>query len=77
MRGRVRREPADRLRKLALCCNRPASPCLVPGDRYVYEALQEVALLARRRAPGVLELLVRGEELAGPDQCEPALELRL
>jgi hypothetical protein len=30
----------------------------------VDEALEEIALLSRRRAPGVLERLVRSEELA-------------
>jgi hypothetical protein len=34
----------------------------------VDEALVEVALLRWRRAPGQLELLVRGEELAAPDE---------
>jgi hypothetical protein len=41
----------------------------------VHEALEEVALLGRRRAPRVLEHLVRGEELAGSNQLEPAREL--
>ncbi len=38
------------------------------------EPLQEVALLGRRLPPLVLELLVRGEELAGGDQLETAVE---
>jgi hypothetical protein len=41
----------------------------------VYEPLEEVALLERGGAPGVLEHLVGGEVLAAPDQLEPALEL--
>jgi hypothetical protein len=41
----------------------------------VDETLEEVALLGRRRPPGVLERLVRGEELAAPNQLEPAGEL--
>jgi hypothetical protein len=41
-----------------------AAPGLVPGDREVDEPLEEVALLGRRGAPRVLELLVGREELA-------------
>jgi len=48
---------------------------LVPGDGDVDETLEEVSLLGRRRAPRVLERLVRGEELAAPNQLEPAREL--
>ena len=77
MGGRVGREPANRLRQLALGCDGTASPRLIPRDRDVHEALKEVAFLRRRGAPLVLELLVRGEVLAGADQREPALELRL
>lgn len=40
----------------------------------MHQALEEVAFRLRRRAPGVLELLVRREVLAAADQVEPALE---
>jgi hypothetical protein len=41
----------------------------------VDEALEEVLLGPIRRPPRVLERLVRGEELAAPDQAEAALEI--
>jgi hypothetical protein len=40
----------------------------------VDESLQEVAFFGRRNAPGVLELLVRGEVLAGADQLDAGLK---
>ena len=40
------------------------------------EPLKEVALLGRRRAPGVLELLVRREVLAAADQLESTFAAR-
>jgi hypothetical protein len=43
----------------------------------VDEALEEVALGGVGGAPGILEHLVRGEELAAPDQLETAREPRL
>lgn len=73
--GRVRREPADCLRELSLGADPPASPGLVPRDRDVHEALQEVALLRRCCAPCVLELLVRGEVLPGADQLDAPFKL--
>jgi hypothetical protein len=42
----------------------------------VNESLKEVALPVLGGAPGVLELLVRSEELAAPDQLEAELKLR-
>jgi hypothetical protein len=36
--------------------------------------LEEVPLAGLGGAPGVFQLLVGGEELAGPDQLEAALE---
>ena len=74
VRGRVRREPALRLLELLLAADPPSATGLIPRDGYVNEALVEVALPARRRAPRELELLVRREELAGADQVEPAGE---
>lgn len=75
MSRRVGLEPPRRLLELPLAADAVASARLVPGDRDVDEALKEVALLRRRRAPGVLERLVRGEELAASNQPEPAREL--
>jgi hypothetical protein len=72
---RERREPPCRLLELPPRCDGTAAAGLVPGDRDVDETLEEVALLGRRRPPGVLERLVRGEELAAPNELEPAREL--
>jgi len=68
MRGRVGRQPADRLLELALGSDSPTAAGLVPDDRHVNEALEEVAFGRRRRTPGELELLVRGEVLACTDE---------
>ena len=72
--GRIRRKPPGRLLELALAADAVAASGLVPRDRDVDQPLEEVALLGGRRAPGVLELLVGGEELPAADQVEPALE---
>ena len=71
---RVRRQAAVGLRKLALAADAIAAAGLVPGDRHVDQALEEVALRAVGRAPGVLERLVRGEELSAADQVEALCE---
>ncbi|MGB2953258.1 MAG: hypothetical protein WBB74_07675 [Gaiellaceae bacterium] len=68
MLRRVRAESPSRLLELALATDPVAAPSLVPGDGDVDEPLEEVALGGLRCAPDVLELLVRGEELAAPDQ---------
>src|SRR5919108_146293 len=68
MLGCVRLEASERLRQLAFGSDAPASPRLVPGDSDVDESLEEVALVRGRGAPGVLELLVRGEVLPRADQ---------
>jgi hypothetical protein len=65
---RVRSQAPDRLRELPLGADAPAAACLVPGHRDVHEALEEVAFRRGRRTPRQLELLVRGEVLAAPDQ---------
>ena len=70
MRGRVRRQASDRFRELPLGADLPPAACLVPRDGDVDEALKEVAFLARRCTPCELELLVRGEVLAAPDQLK-------
>jgi hypothetical protein len=64
----VRAESPRRLLELALAADPVPAPDLVPRDRDVDEPLVEVALLRRRRPPCELELLVRGEELAAPNQ---------
>ena len=74
MRGRVGRQPADRLLELALATNSVAPTGLVPGDGDVHEALEEVALGRLGGTPRVFQLLVSGEELAGPNQFQAALE---
>ena len=75
MLRRVRPEPPGRLLQLALAADPVAAAGLVPRDRHVDEALVEVALLRLGRAPGVLELLVRREVFAAPDQVEPGFKL--
>ena len=75
MIGRVRPEPPGRLLELPLAADAVPAAGLVPRDREVDEALEEVALLGRRGPPDVLELLVGGEVLAVANQVESALEL--
>jgi hypothetical protein len=74
MRGAVRREPAARLLELAFAADSPAAPGLVPGDGDVHEPLEEIPLRGFGGTPRVFELLVSGEELAGPDQLQAAIE---
>ena len=68
MRGGEGSQAADGLGELALSADPPAPAGLVPGHRDVDEPLEEVTLLDRSRAPGELELLVRGEVLTGADE---------
>ncbi len=70
MRRRVRPEPPGRLLELPRGADAPPAPGLVPRDRDVDEPLVEVALPGVGGAPGELQLLVRLEVLAGPDQVE-------
>ncbi len=72
----IRAQAALRLLELALAADAIAASRLVPGDGDVNEALVEVTLLRRGRAPDVLQNLVSGEVLAPADQLEPALEVR-
>jgi hypothetical protein len=72
----VRAEPSLRLLELALAADPVPAPGLVPRDGDVDEALEEVPLLGRCRAPRQLELLVRGEELAAPDELYALLKVR-
>jgi hypothetical protein len=64
-----------RLGELALAAGSIAPPRLVPGDRDVDEPLEEVALPFVSGAPRRLQLLVRGEVLAAPDQLETGSQL--
>jgi hypothetical protein len=73
MHGRVRRQPADRLLPLPAGADRPPSSRLVREDDRMDEALEEVALVVTRGAPGKLERLVRGEPLAGACELEAVL----
>lgn len=70
MSGRERLEPAQCLRELPLGADLATAAGLIPGNRDVHETLEEVALFGGRRAPRVLELLVRGEVLAGPYELD-------
>ena len=68
-------EAALRLLELPLEPDPIPAAGLVPGNRDVHETLKEVALFGRRRAPGILELLVCGEVLATPREVEPAFQV--
>jgi hypothetical protein len=74
---RERREPPRRLPELPLAADAVAAAGLVPRDCDVDEALEEVLLGGLGRAPGELELFVRGEELAGANQVQTCLKRRL
>lgn len=74
MRRCVGREPASRLRELPLATRPVAAAGVVPGDRDMDEALEEVPLLVRRLTPFVLELLVRVEVRSVADQLESSLQ---
>jgi hypothetical protein len=72
-----RRESPRRLLELPLAADAVAAAGLVPGYRDVDEALEEVLLGRFGGPPGQLEVLVRGEELAAPDQVEAGVKRRL
>jgi hypothetical protein len=72
--GGERREPPGCLLELPLAADTVPAAGLIPGDRDVHEALEEVLLRGIGCTPGQLELLVRGEELAAPDQLEAGLK---
>jgi hypothetical protein len=74
MRRRVGLQPAARLLQLAFATDSVAPAGLVPGDRDVNEALEKVALGRLSCAPRVFQFLVGGEELAGANQLQAALE---
>jgi hypothetical protein len=75
MLGRERREPALGLLELPLEPGAIPTAGLVPRDDDVHEPLEEVLLLGLRRAPGILERLVRGEVLAPPREVEPVRQI--
>ena len=74
MERRIRSQSQTRFLELAFAANPFATAGLVPGHGHVHEPLEEIALLGLGGAPRVLELFVRGEELAAPDQLEAPLE---
>jgi hypothetical protein len=67
VRRAVGREAPARLLELAFAADLVTAPGLVPGDRHVNEPLEEVALGRLGGTPRVFQLLVSGEELAGPN----------
>jgi hypothetical protein len=67
---RERLEATSRLRELPLAPGAVPPARVVPGDRDVDETLEEVLLRRLCRPPGLLELLVRLEVLAAPDQLD-------
>ncbi len=74
MRGRVRTEPARCFCQLPLGTDPATASGLVPRNGDVHQTLEEVTLLGGRRAPGILELLVRGEVLACTNQLDACEE---
>jgi hypothetical protein len=74
MCGRVRAESPLRLYELPFESSAVSALVLVPGDDDVDEALEEVALVAVRRAPGELERLVRVEIAAGTGELESLVQ---
>jgi CheY-like chemotaxis protein len=75
-----RGEPEEtplRLRELAFAADVVSAAALVPRHDDVHEALEEVALGRLRRAPRLLEGLVRLEVAARPREAEPFGEFLL
>lgn len=67
---RERLETPSRLGELALAPGAVSAARVVPGDRDVDETLEKVLLRRVGRPPGLLELLVRLEVLAAPNQLD-------
>jgi hypothetical protein len=63
-------EPPRRLFELPLAARPVSATGVVPGDRHVDEALEEVLLRGVGRPPGVLQRFVRLEVFAAADQLE-------
>ena len=76
MLGSERAESPPRLLELPLAAHAVAPPGLVPRDRDVDKALEEVLLRRIGGAPDVLERLVRLEVLAVRDLREPGAKSR-
>jgi hypothetical protein len=73
--GREAAQAACGLLQLPLAADPVPAAGLVPSDRDVDEALEEVTLVGTRGSPGVFELLVGGEELASANQVEATSKL--
>ena len=74
VRRGVGRESPTRFLQLPFAADSVAATRLVPGDGDVYETLEEVTLGRLGGAPRLFQLLMSGEELAGPNQLQAALE---
>ena len=74
MRRRIGRQPTASLLELAVAADPVAASRLVPRNGDVHETLEEVTLGGLRGAPGLFQLLVGREELAGPNQLQAPLE---
>jgi len=70
---RERCQPPRSLLELALAPDTLAAHALVPGHGDVHEALEEVPLGSGRSSPGLLERLVRAEEVLTAKEREAAL----
>ena len=78
MRGGIGPEPSSRLLELAFARLSAAGyPRVMPGNRDVNEALEEVTLRLFGGPPDVLQHLVRGEVFTATYQLEAVLELGL
>ena len=74
MVGPIGPQASFRLDELTLAAVAVSALRMEPGDGDVHQALQEVPFGVRSRAPLVLELLVRLEVRAVPDQLESLLQ---
>src|SRR5216683_8240750 len=74
MRRRKWLEPPHRLCELPLRADLAPASRLVPRNGDVHQTLKEVTLLGGRSAPGIFELLVRGEILACANQLDARLK---
>ena len=70
----VRRQASAGLSELTRAGDALPAACLVPGDRDVDEALEEVPLLLGSSSPGELEFLVCLEERTATHQRKPACQ---
>jgi hypothetical protein len=70
----IRVEPALGFLELAIAAGSVSPACLIPRDRHVDQALEEVAFGRGRVTPFILELLVRLEVRSGANQLDAPLE---